>query len=102
MSTWINDNLNTKRNKVMAGRVIQHLRKGSGFSHFFALGLGHFVGNQTIIDNVRKAGFVVERVSASDDLVNWKVHSSAAGNTAWNLLMILSFVMVLANQFKSI
>lgn len=42
-----------------------------GSSFFFAFGAGHFVGEHTIIDVVRRAGFTVEPVKAGDDLDNW-------------------------------
>ena len=42
-----------------------------GSSFFFAFGAGHFVGEHTIIDVVRRAGFTVEAVRAWDVLGNW-------------------------------
>ena len=109
LKTWINENLNTKRNKVMASRVIELLRSGQGLSqgpsqglsqglsHFFALGLGHFVGSNTIIDEVRAAGFVVERVTVEDDLQSWQHRHSGGQRSACNsmLLTAISFVILI-------
>ena len=40
-------------------------------SFFFTFGAGHFVGEHTIIDVVRAAGFTVDPVRAGDVLGNW-------------------------------
>ena len=40
-------------------------------SFFFTFGAGHFVGEHTIIDVVRRAGFTVEPPRAGDVLGNW-------------------------------
>ena len=56
----------------MASRVIQLLRSNPGSSLFFAFGLAHFTGEDSVIDLVREAGFEVERVRVSDDLNNWQ------------------------------
>ena len=101
LKTWINENLNTKRNKVMASRVIELLRSGQGLSqglsHFFALGLGHFVGSNTIIDEVRAAGFVVERVTVEDDLQSWQHRHSGGQRSDCSsmLLTVISFVILI-------
>ena len=42
-----------------------------GSSFFFAFGASHFVGEHTIIDVVRRAGFTVEPGRAGDDLDIW-------------------------------
>ena len=56
----------------MASRVIQLLRSNPGSSLFFAFGVDHFTGEDSVIDLVREAGFEVERVRVSDDLNNWQ------------------------------
>ena len=55
-----------------------------GQSFFFAFGAGHFVGDQTILDVVRKAGFKVDQVRFSWDqeceellkLITWQVEAT--------------------------
>ena len=50
---------------------IELLLNNPGSSFFFAFGAGHFVGDHTIIDVVRRAGFTVEPVMTGDDVDNW-------------------------------
>lgn len=58
------------------------LLNNPGSSFFFAFGAGHFVGEHTIIDVVRRAGFNVEPVRAGDDLDNWvSSHVNKNGET---------------------
>ena len=38
-----------------------------GQSFFFAFGAGHFVGDHTILEVVKKAGFKVDQVKAFSD-----------------------------------
>ena len=61
--SWYEENLLKKRNRVMAGRVIEILRSDPGSSHFFAFGVGHFLGQQSVVTLVREAGFQVDRVA---------------------------------------
>ena len=56
------------------------LLNNPGSSFFFAFGAGHFVGDNTIIDVVRKAGFVVEPVVDTDHLDDWASSSSEEVN----------------------
>ena len=70
----------------MAGRVIELLLNNPGSSFFFAFGAGHFVGDNTILDVVRKAGFVVEPVRDADDLENW-TRSSFVNNGKYRRLL---------------
>ena len=55
------------------------LLNNPGSSFFFAFGAGHFVGENTIVDVVRNAGFTVEHVQPGDDLENWS--SSSEGKS---------------------
>jgi len=71
IDSYFKDHLIYKRNRRMGGRVIELLLNNPGSSFFFAFGAGHFVGEHTIIDVVRRAGFNVEPVRAGDDLDNW-------------------------------
>ena len=50
---------------------VELLLNNPGSSFFFAFGAGHFVGDHTIIDVVRRAGFTVEPVMTGDDVDNW-------------------------------
>ena len=52
----------------MASRAIELLRTNPGSSLFFAFGADHFLGDDSVIDLMREAGFEVERVRVSTDL----------------------------------
>jgi len=71
IDSYFKDHLIYKRNRRMGGRVIELLLNNPGSSFFFAFGAGHFVGDHTIIDVVRRAGFRVDPVTEVDDLDNW-------------------------------
>jgi len=75
IDSYFKEALIYKRNRRMAGRVIHLLLNNPGSSFFFAFGAGHFVGENTIIDLVRKAGFVVSPVHDADDLEDWRSSS---------------------------
>ena len=93
IDNYFRESLIYKRNRRMAGRVIGNnyypitpgltrdiselLLNNPGSSFFFAFGAGHFVGDNTIIDVVRKAGFVVEPVVDADHLDDWTSSSSS-------------------------
>jgi len=91
IDSYFKDHLIYKRNRRMGGRVIELLLNNPGSSFFFAFGAGHFVGENTIVDVVRNAGFNVEQVQPGDDLDNWKTsgevksqgrrHKSKSGGT---------------------
>lgn len=68
---YFRDQLIYKRNKRMGARVIELLLNNPGQSFFFAFGAGHFVGDHTILEVVRKAGFKVDQVEVTDDLTTW-------------------------------
>ena len=68
-----------------------------GQSFFFAFGAGHFVGDHTILDVVRKAGFRVDQVAMRTVkmvllllmmMMNMKIYKSQKQNGRWRSLMI--------------
>ena len=69
-----------------------------GQSFFFAFGAGHFVGEHTILDVVRKAGFRVDQVAMRMEMkmvllllkmiMNMKMYKSHQQNGRWRSLMI--------------
>ena len=83
--TWWTDVILVGRNRVMARRVIELLRTNPGSSLFFAFGVGHFTGEDSVIDMMREAGFQVERVGVYDDLNNWqsRYYSAAHGRVCY-------------------
>ena len=83
----------------MAGRVIELLLNNPGSSFFFAFGAGHFVGDNTILDVVRKAGFVVEPVHDADDLENWS-RSTVVTNGKYHSLLTTSLPLSLFSRVR--
>ncbi|KFV80899.1 Metalloprotease TIKI2, partial [Struthio camelus australis] len=60
LDSYFRQELIYKRNERMGKRVMALLRENADKSFFFAFGAGHFLGNNTVIDVLRQAGFEVE------------------------------------------
>ncbi|ESP05342.1 hypothetical protein LOTGIDRAFT_102627 [Lottia gigantea] len=60
---YFRNELIDKRNQRMTERVIHLLQKYPQKSFFFAFGAGHYLGNNTVIDRMREAGFDVQHTS---------------------------------------
>uniref|UniRef100_F6ZAC3 Metalloprotease TIKI n=1 Tax=Monodelphis domestica TaxID=13616 RepID=F6ZAC3_MONDO len=60
IDSYFRQELIYKRNERMGRRVMALLRENGDKSFFFAFGAGHFLGNNTVIDVLRQAGFEVE------------------------------------------
>ncbi|XP_014747508.1 PREDICTED: metalloprotease TIKI2-like [Sturnus vulgaris] len=54
----------------MGRRVMSLLRENRDKSFFFAFGAGHFLGNNTVIDVLRQAGFEVEHTPPGQPIGN--------------------------------
>ncbi|XP_026563001.1 metalloprotease TIKI2 [Pseudonaja textilis] len=67
-----------KRNERMGKRVMALLRENTDKSFFFAFGAGHFLGNNTVIDVLRQAGFEVEHIPAGQPVEKARYHPSSA------------------------
>ena len=50
------------RNKRMAAKIDLELEKFSAKSHFFAVGVAHYLGKNSIVDLLRKKGYTVTRI----------------------------------------
>jgi len=71
INDYFREHLIYRRNRRMGARVVELLLNNPGTSFFFVFGAGHFVGNTSIIEVVRKAGFTVDEVGVDDDLSRW-------------------------------
>lgn len=60
-----------KRNERMAERVASLLRDHPKRSFFFAFGAGHFLGHNTVIDHLRRAGFTVNHMPAQQQIASF-------------------------------
>ncbi|XP_074077596.1 metalloprotease TIKI2 isoform X3 [Macrotis lagotis] len=72
IDSYFRQELIYKRNERMGRRVMALLRENGDKSFFFAFGAGHFLGNNTVIDVLRQAGFQVEHTPPGK-----AVHSSS-------------------------
>ena len=81
----------------MAGRVIEILRSDPGSSHFFAFGVGHFLGQQGIVQLVREAGFTVERVDMWMEYDPQTLQQLNSGERSASGVIILFCLTLLAN-----
>ncbi|XP_050185115.1 metalloprotease TIKI1 [Myiozetetes cayanensis] len=61
-----------KRNERMGRRVKDLLEEHPEKSFFFAFGAGHFMGNNTVIDVLRREGYEVEHTPAGQAINNRK------------------------------
>lgn len=60
-----------KRNELMAKRVIDLLNKHPERNFFFAFGAGHFLGNHSIIDIMKREGFTVDHLRPNQKLPSY-------------------------------
>lgn len=51
------------RNAAMAATMVSRLQTEPGKSHFFAVGTAHYLGEKSIVGDLRKQGFKVTRVT---------------------------------------
>ena len=86
--SWYEENLLVKRNRAMAGRVIQILGSDPGSSHFFAFGVAHFLGQQSIVQLLRDFGVEVERVGVEEELETLR-QISGGERSASDIIIIL-------------
>ncbi|XP_064521363.1 metalloprotease TIKI2 [Pseudopipra pipra] len=70
IDSYFRQELIYKRNERMGKRVMSLLRENRDKSFFFAFGAGHFLGNNTVIDVLRQAGFEVEHTPPGQPIGN--------------------------------
>ena len=58
------DHLLNRRNRTMAKRMIEKMKKHPQKQYFFAFGVAHFIGDQRIQIDLEKAGFSIKRLHA--------------------------------------
>ncbi|KAF2365729.1 Pheromone shutdown TraB [Trinorchestia longiramus] len=76
---YFRDELIYRRNERMGTRVVQVLLEHPDRSFFFAFGAGHFLGNRTVLDVVRAAGFEVVHVSPDHRLKRHRRRNQRGG-----------------------
>ena len=61
--TYLRDEIIFKRNEIMAKRIVKLIQENPDTSFFFAFGVGHFIGQGSVVDLLRQQNFRVDRVS---------------------------------------
>ncbi|XP_071280732.1 metalloprotease TIKI1-like isoform X2 [Agelaius tricolor] len=72
IDSYFRQELIYKRNERMGRRVKDLLEEHPDKSFFFAFGAGHFMGNNTVIDVLRREGYEVEHTPAGQAVNNRK------------------------------
>ncbi|XP_074992486.1 metalloprotease TIKI1 isoform X1 [Calonectris borealis] len=72
IDSYFRQELIYKRNERMGRRVKDLLEEYPDKSFFFAFGAGHFMGNNTVIDVLRREGYEVEHTPAGQAINNRK------------------------------
>ncbi|XP_075596306.1 metalloprotease TIKI1 [Balearica regulorum gibbericeps] len=72
IDSYFRQELIYKRNERMGRRVKDLLEEYPDKSFFFAFGAGHFMGNNTLIDVLRKEGYEIEHTPAGQAINNKK------------------------------
>ncbi|XP_068524113.1 metalloprotease TIKI1 isoform X2 [Anas acuta] len=72
IDSYFRQELIYKRNERMGRRVKDLLEEYPDKSFFFAFGAGHFMGNNTVIDVLRREGYEVEHTPAGQAINNVK------------------------------
>ncbi|XP_052776956.1 metalloprotease TIKI1-like [Mya arenaria] len=62
-----------KRNERMAERIAGLLQENPAKSFFFAFGAGHFLGNNTVVDRLRRMGLEIEHTSPDTEIPRVKI-----------------------------
>ncbi|XP_021236783.1 metalloprotease TIKI1 isoform X1 [Numida meleagris] len=73
IDSYFRQELIYKRNERMGRRVKDLLEEYPDKSFFFAFGAGHFMGNNTVIDVLRREGYDVEHTPAGQAINNGKL-----------------------------
>lgn len=68
IDNFFREHMINQRNKRMASRVINLLVQHPRTPFFFAFGAAHFVGENTVLDYVEAAGFVIKNIGPNETL----------------------------------
>uniref|UniRef100_G1L5G7 Metalloprotease TIKI n=2 Tax=Ailuropoda melanoleuca TaxID=9646 RepID=G1L5G7_AILME len=82
IDSYFRQELIYKRNERMGKRVKALLEEFPDKGFFFAFGAGHFMGNNTVLDVLRREGYEVEHVPAGRAVNKEKSQSPSSGPTS--------------------
>ena len=84
------DKVKNERDKNMAKKIVELLRGNPKTSFFFAFGLAHFIGNNSVIKILEDSGFEVRRIQPNDSLN----HSVTLSKTHLGLILLICFDLI--------
>ena len=76
IDTYLRNQLLFKRNELMTERIIDLIENNGDSSFFFAFGVGHFIGENSVIDMLQEKGIRTVRVSRNKVIPKSKLGSS--------------------------
>ncbi|KAJ7332748.1 hypothetical protein JRQ81_014928 [Phrynocephalus forsythii] len=85
IDSYFRQELIYKRNERMGKRVMALLKENTDKSFFFAFGAGHFLGNNTVIDVLRQAGFEVEHIPAGQRVDTTYINLPSRGSSTTDI-----------------
>ena len=91
------DKVKNERDKNMAKKIIELLAGNPKTSFFFAFGLGHSIGNNSVIKILEDSGFEVRRIQPNDSLN----HLATLSKTHLGLILLICFDLI-ENKIKII
>ena len=78
--TYLRDEIIFNRNEIMAKRIIKLIQENPDTSFFFAFGVGHFIGQGSVVDLLRQQNFRVDRISP-DTSIRTSISTNVGSNS---------------------
>jgi uncharacterized protein YbaP (TraB family) len=104
LTTYLKNHLFRERNKKMADKIMEILKTDSETSFFFAFGAGHFIGEHSIVDILKNAGFKIKRYSEENlnQVKDQKMACNRSTNAGNVIILNVLFVCLIFQQMFSI
>ena len=90
-ASWYRTQVLERRNVKFAKRVVRELKR-SGGSKLFVLGVSHLLGNASVVERVRQAGFTVDRMEEGE--IPSQGYQSAGGRVTNNIILALAVLLL--------
>ena len=90
-ASWYRTQVLERRNVKFAKRVVRELKR-SGGSKLFVLGVSHLLGNASVVERVRQAGFTVDRMKEGE--IPSQDYQSAGGRVTDNIILALAMLLL--------
>ncbi len=82
---YFTENLHKKRNRKWVPKIVDLLKNEPDKRYFFAFGVAHFFGEDSVVDLLRQEGFNVTRVKSSA--------SMTSPNSAFSVIIVLHIIL---------